>query len=100
MFASSEVLDSMKVVDIHRADGKAWDLQTVSHLFSEKLRERVLSFETLIYSSLNIEVCSHSCTLRVVTASLYRFYRRKTTGHRDIRWIWKIGEHLRVSLFL
>ena len=37
---------------------------------------------------------------RPMMADLYRLYHQESTRHLDSGWIWKVGVHLRVSLFL
>ena len=100
-FINIKVTDSIRVANLLRANNGVgvWNRAVVSH-FREQLREWVLSLATPIFSNLDVRVWRYSCTPRVVTADLYQIYRRESFRHREVRWVWRIEVHPRVSLFL
>lgn len=99
-FINSEVVDSMRICDLFHPNGKCWDPMAVAHLFREQLGEHVLSMVITIHRSQDAGVQRSSYTPRVAMADLHRWYWREPRRHLDVKWIWRIGVHSRMSLVL
>lgn len=99
-YVSSEVPDQMRVSDLLLTDGTGWDPTIVMHLFGTQLGRSVLSTALPCYRCSDIRVWRSSTVARPIAADLYHLYQPESNRKMDGGWIWKLGVHPRVSLFI
>lgn len=99
-FISTDISDSFLISDLLLLDGRAWNPVVVTCIFGDVLGTRVLSIALLVHTNHDVRVWRSSCIPRVVMSDLYHLYHKEPPRSLDVGWIWRMGIHPRVSMFI
>lgn len=99
-FVSIEVEEIVRISELLHSGRGGWCHDQMSQFFGSDLASRVLFIAILTYTIQDVRVWGSSCKQRMRAKDLYAMYYQILVRRLDAAWIWRIGVHQRVSLFL
>lgn len=95
-----EIRESLSISYLLHSGSRGWRVDYVARLFGPNLIGRVLSIMVPTHDAYDVRVWRSCCVQWVRVRDLYAMFCDIFVQRLDATWIWRMGVHPRVSLFL